>query len=88
MQSTKDSADDARWKRRSLSTSGGGMRPPMYEFTCELTKLEPPPLEMQRLFEALRDNPGETARFFGVLALTVPVAEFFAPENIRRIIGT
>ena len=42
---------------------------------------------MQQLFAALRDNQEQTDRFFGVVAGTVPIAEFFAPENIGRIIG-
>lgn len=59
---------------------------PMYELTCDLANLEPPPTEMQQLFGALRENPAETDRFFGALAFTVPIPEFFAPENIQRII--
>ena len=42
---------------------------------------------MQALFGALRDNPEETSRFFGTLARTVPMADFFAPENVARILG-
>ncbi len=61
---------------------------PVYEFTCQLAALEPPPPEMQQLFAALRGNPEQTNRFFGTFAGTVSVAEFFAPENIGRILGT
>jgi hypothetical protein len=43
---------------------------------------------MQRLFGALASNPAETNRFFGLFAQTVPVGEFFAPENLVRIIGS
>jgi 2-polyprenyl-6-methoxyphenol hydroxylase-like FAD-dependent oxidoreductase len=60
---------------------------PMYEFTCQLAALEPPPPEMQQLFAALRHNQEQTNRFFGVMAGTVPVPEFFAPENIGRILA-
>jgi 2-polyprenyl-6-methoxyphenol hydroxylase-like FAD-dependent oxidoreductase len=60
---------------------------PMYEFTCQLATLEPPPPLMQRLFAALHGNQSETNRFFGVLAGTVPVREFFSRENMQRIIG-
>jgi flavin-dependent dehydrogenase len=59
---------------------------PMYDFTCRLGALEPPPTEMLQLFEALRENREETNRFLGVTAGTVPAGEFFAPENVRRII--
>jgi flavin-dependent dehydrogenase len=60
---------------------------PIREFTCHLAMLEPPPPEMQQLFAALRRNPKETDRFMGVMAGTVPVPEFFAPENLGRIMA-
>jgi flavin-dependent dehydrogenase len=60
---------------------------PIYEFTYQLASLAPPPPEMQMLFGALRENQEETNRFFGVMARTVPVADFFAPENIAQIVG-
>ncbi len=60
---------------------------PLYEFTCQLAELAPPPPEMQQLFAALRQNQEQTNRFFGVIAGTVPVPEFFAPEHIGRIMG-
>ncbi len=41
----------------------------------------------RQLFTALHGNQAETNRFFGVLAGTVPVPEFFAPENIERILS-
>jgi flavin-dependent dehydrogenase len=59
---------------------------PMYEMTCQLAALEPLPAEMLQLFEALRYNQEDTDRFIGVTAATVPVEEFYAPENVRRII--
>ena len=60
---------------------------PVYEFTYQLASLAPPAPEMQALFGALRENQEQTNRFFGSMARTVPVAEFFAPENIARIVG-
>jgi flavin-dependent dehydrogenase len=60
---------------------------PLYEFTCRLAALEPPPPEMQQLFAALRHNQEQTNRFFGVMAGTVPAAEFFALANLGRIMG-
>jgi 2-polyprenyl-6-methoxyphenol hydroxylase-like FAD-dependent oxidoreductase len=60
---------------------------PMYELTCQLATLQPPPPEMQRLFAALRDNQADTDRFVGMIAGSVPIPEFFAPENLERIIG-
>jgi flavin-dependent dehydrogenase len=60
---------------------------PYYELTSQLATLEPPPVETQQLLAALVDNPEQRSRFFGVLAHTVPVTEFFAPENIAKIMG-
>jgi flavin-dependent dehydrogenase len=60
---------------------------PYYELTSQLAKLEPPPPELQQLLAALQDNPEQRSRFFGVLAHTVPVQEFFAPDNVREIIA-
>jgi flavin-dependent dehydrogenase len=61
---------------------------PIYDFTCQfLSTLEQPPAEIQQLFGALSGNQNETDRFFGTLAGTVPIPEFFSPENMQRIIG-
>jgi len=58
---------------------------PMYELTCRLASLEVSPTEWQ-LFSALRENQVDTDRFFGTIAGTVPIPDFFAPENLRRIL--
>jgi 2-polyprenyl-6-methoxyphenol hydroxylase-like FAD-dependent oxidoreductase len=60
---------------------------PAYEFNCQLATLQPRPPEMQQLFAALRGNRAETDRFVGAVEGTVPIPEFFAPENIQRIVG-
>ncbi len=60
---------------------------PMYELTCERARLEPPSPQMVRLRAALQGNQEAANRFTGVIYGTVPVAEFFAPENIQRIIA-
>jgi flavin-dependent dehydrogenase len=59
----------------------------LYELTYEFASLAPPPPEQQALFGALRENQEDTSRFFGVVAGTVRPDEFFAPENIGRIVG-
>jgi flavin-dependent dehydrogenase len=59
---------------------------PMYELTCGLASFEPAAPEMLALYEALRHDQVETNRFFGTLTGTVPIPDFYAPENIRRII--
>jgi flavin-dependent dehydrogenase len=60
---------------------------PIYEFTYQLAALAPPPPETHQLFGALRQNQEQTNRFFGTIAGTVPVQEFFSPENLERIMG-
>jgi len=60
---------------------------PLYRMTCDLARLEPPPAQMLGLFQALHGNEKESGRFMGTIAGTVPVAEFFAPENIQRIVS-
>jgi hypothetical protein len=60
---------------------------PMYQLNSDLARLQAPQPEMQALLEALRENQPETDRFFGTLAGTVPIPEFFAPENIGRILA-
>jgi 2-polyprenyl-6-methoxyphenol hydroxylase-like FAD-dependent oxidoreductase len=60
---------------------------PIYELTHQFASLEPPTTEQQALFGALRADQGQTDRFFGAIAGTVPVADFFGPENIARMLG-
>ena len=59
---------------------------PIFDLTCQLAALQPPPPEMQQLFGALRQNQEKTDRFFGTIAGTVSVPNFFAPENLEQII--
>ena len=59
----------------------------MYELTCQRAALDPPAPQMSRLLAALHGNQDDTDRFIGVIADTVPIAEFFAPGNIQRITG-
>jgi hypothetical protein len=42
---------------------------------------------MVQLFNALRGNQPETDRFIGLFAQTVSVPEFFAPDNVQRIMA-
>jgi 2-polyprenyl-6-methoxyphenol hydroxylase-like FAD-dependent oxidoreductase len=60
---------------------------PIYEMTCQFATLEPPPPETQQLLGALRGNQEQIDRFLGVAVGTYPGAEFFAPENIGRIMA-
>jgi flavin-dependent dehydrogenase len=58
---------------------------PLYRMTCDLARLAPPPPEMEALFAALRDDAEEAGRFIGTIAGTVPIPEFFSPDNLQRI---
>ena len=60
---------------------------PSYELTHQFAALSPPPPEMQQLFAALCHNQEQTNRFFGAMTGTVPILEFFGPENLGRIMG-
>ncbi|HYH33018.1 MAG TPA: FAD-dependent oxidoreductase [Pseudonocardia sp.] len=50
---------------------------PIYEFTSQTARMEPPTPEEAALLASLQGDPVATARFFGVLAGTVDPAEFF-----------
>jgi 2-polyprenyl-6-methoxyphenol hydroxylase-like FAD-dependent oxidoreductase len=60
---------------------------PMYDLTTQLASFAPPAPEQRQLFAALRRNQAATDQFFGVLTGVVPVQEFFAPDNLLRILG-
>jgi hypothetical protein len=57
----------------------------MFDFTCQLATNEPPPPHMQQLFGALGHNQAQADRFFGILAGTVSIPEFFSEENMGEI---
>ena len=60
---------------------------PAFHMTCDLARLEPPSAEMQHVFGALRHDQAQTDRSFGTFAGTVPIPEFFAPENMGRLLS-
>ncbi|HWH34692.1 MAG TPA: NAD(P)/FAD-dependent oxidoreductase [Acidimicrobiales bacterium] len=58
----------------------------MYELTAGLADLEAPPSpDMLSLLAALEGRPAHIARFLGVIAGSVSVPEFFAPESMAEI---
>ena len=61
---------------------------PVYGLTGQMAALAEAPPEMFKVFEALQGNQADTDRYFGVFAQTVPVMEFFAPDNLQRIVST
>jgi 2-polyprenyl-6-methoxyphenol hydroxylase-like FAD-dependent oxidoreductase len=60
---------------------------PMYEMTCELATLEPPPAETQTLFAAIPGNSSASDAFVQMNAGTISPARFFAPEHVQSIIS-
>jgi 2-polyprenyl-6-methoxyphenol hydroxylase-like FAD-dependent oxidoreductase len=60
---------------------------PVYDFTDDFAQLQPPPPEMQQLLGAMRDNQEAKDAFVSVQAATLPAPEFFAPENVGRIMA-
>jgi 2-polyprenyl-6-methoxyphenol hydroxylase-like FAD-dependent oxidoreductase len=60
---------------------------PLYELTCQFAALQPPPPALQQLIAALRGNQAQAERFVGTVVGTVPIPEFFAPENLGQIMA-
>jgi 2-polyprenyl-6-methoxyphenol hydroxylase-like FAD-dependent oxidoreductase len=60
---------------------------PMYEFTCQIATLEPPPPEMQQLFGALQGNQEATNQFLSAITGASPLPEFMSDENVGRIMS-
>ena len=79
-QSLEDALADYERRRNEASE-------PIYELNYQAAAFEPPPPEMQFLLGALCGNQAETNRYFGTIAGTVPIPEFFSPEHIGRIIA-
>ena len=60
---------------------------PVYGFTCDFAKIEPPTAEMLGLLGAVAQDQAAMDDFVSVMAGTLPAPQFFAPENIGRIMG-
>jgi 2-polyprenyl-6-methoxyphenol hydroxylase-like FAD-dependent oxidoreductase len=61
----------------------------MYEMTFEFAQLdEPPPPEMQQLLGAVARSQEAMDDFVSVQAGTLPVGEFFEPDNVGRIMAS
>jgi len=57
----------------------------MYDFTCDFATLAAPPEESRRLLASISKDQIETNRYIGLIAGTVSIPEFFAPQNVERI---
>jgi 2-polyprenyl-6-methoxyphenol hydroxylase-like FAD-dependent oxidoreductase len=60
---------------------------PMYEFTTQLATLEPPPPELARLLQAMCGNTDAMDAFARVNAGVTSPAQFFSPQNVKRILA-
>ena len=61
---------------------------PMFELTCQLAAMEPPPPEMQQLLGAVHGNQEAMDDFVSVMAGTLgPPPAFFNPDNVGRIMA-
>lgn len=61
---------------------------PMYEFTCQLASLEPPPPEMQQVIAAIHGNQQGMDAFAQMNAGTISPREFFSPSSIGALMAT
>ena len=59
---------------------------PMYEYTCQLAALEPPPPDLVRLLTAVSGNQDAMDEFARLNAGVVSPAAFFAPDNVARLV--
>jgi hypothetical protein len=55
--------------------------------TMDFARCEPPPPEMQALMGALQGNQEDTNAFLGCIAGTTHIPQFFAEENVGRIMA-
>ncbi len=61
---------------------------PMYEMTFDFAQVDqPPPPETQQLLAAVAGNQAAMDDFVSVQAGTLPIPEFFSPDNIGRIMA-
>jgi 2-polyprenyl-6-methoxyphenol hydroxylase-like FAD-dependent oxidoreductase len=58
---------------------------PMYEFTCDFAKMEPPPPEQQQLMGAISGNQEAMDGFAQMFGGVISPAQFFSEENVGRI---
>jgi 2-polyprenyl-6-methoxyphenol hydroxylase-like FAD-dependent oxidoreductase len=60
---------------------------PMYELTTELATLEPRPPELEKLLQAVHGNQTAMDEFARVNAAVMSPADFFAEDNVARILA-
>jgi 2-polyprenyl-6-methoxyphenol hydroxylase-like FAD-dependent oxidoreductase len=60
---------------------------PMYEMTVQIAALRPPDPQMIELAAAMRDDQAAMDAFARANSGAMSPAEFFAPDNVQRIVG-
>jgi 2-polyprenyl-6-methoxyphenol hydroxylase-like FAD-dependent oxidoreductase len=60
---------------------------PMYEYTCQLAALAPPPPEMQQLLGAIHGKQAAMDGFVRVYAGSESPARYFSPENVEAMLA-
>jgi hypothetical protein len=60
---------------------------PFYELTCHMATFAPPPPDMLALYTALQGNQEAIDRFIGLITEATSPTDFFAPENVQRILS-
>jgi hypothetical protein len=58
---------------------------PMYDFTCQIAAMEPPPPQLQQLLGATQGNQDAMDGFCRVNAGTTSPVEFFSEVNVGKI---
>jgi hypothetical protein len=59
----------------------------MYEFTCQLATLEPPPPALERLLSSIAGDADAMDEFVRVNAGVTSPAEFLAEANVERLLA-
>ena len=60
---------------------------PFYDFTCQMATLAPPAPDVAEIYMALQENQDDTDAFIGLITGAVSPSQFFAPENVERILN-
>jgi 2-polyprenyl-6-methoxyphenol hydroxylase-like FAD-dependent oxidoreductase len=60
---------------------------PMYGLTCQLATLQPPPPDLRQLLGASHGHQEAMDQFAQVMAGVTSPAEFFADDNVGRLLG-
>jgi 2-polyprenyl-6-methoxyphenol hydroxylase-like FAD-dependent oxidoreductase len=58
---------------------------PMYDFTCQIARLEPPPPDLVQLLSAVQGNQEAMDQFCALNAGLLSPPEFFSEGNVQRI---